>query len=125
LAPFAGGTVLLRFTDCDGELDAAQHALAARFAAGAVDDRKAVAAALMPLWNLNAEDVGLRPVKRAQDLRGKLRIGVVYIHPDRGDRAGVQYGYGGEWDVDPEHGFGVLMQAGKVLDAGHESVAFG
>jgi hypothetical protein len=64
-----------------------------------------------------------KPISGAQELPKLMGLSSVYIHPSA--KAGVAYvgfGFGCEWEE--EHGLGVITHRLRVLEVGHEEVAF-
>ena len=112
----------------DGDPAPAQIALAEQLASG-VSVEQLLLALVLEQWNLLAEDltdVGFEtiPPNQTQELAAKVNIGHLYIHDNMDDPRGLRYGFGGEWEIDPEHGLGILMQSSTVLDVGHQDIAF-
>jgi hypothetical protein len=112
---------------CVADPSPAQIAVAKRLAISASMEPLLLASALEEWNHLAADlaDVGFAMISPNQlpDLAEKIHIGQLHIHDNPDDARGPRFGFSGEWEIDPEHGLGILLQGSMVLEVGHQDVA--
>jgi hypothetical protein len=121
--------ITVRFLNCGTKPEKVQMEAAELLAKGTVDYSGIIGKAAIAHWNRSIRrnprwSEGPEPVKAVSDLLGRVRISMVYIHVVVRKGGRVRLGFAGSWELDDEHGLGVLIQDDAAEEIGREEVAF-